>query len=146
MIMTTKQERETERAEAIATLKKMGVKPGTRIYTKIVEVSRSGMQRKVDVYMVTGREHRIQWLSGTVARATGLRWDRDSGAIVVKGCGFDAGFEVIYELGRAMFPKGSDKFVNPIREAQAKRDAVRGEAPKPNRETDGGYLLVHERL
>lgn len=135
--MTTKKITKEEQAQAIETLAHIGVKPGARLYTKVIHVSSSGMSRTVDVYFV-GKDRRIQWLTGLIARATAMRFDDKRGGIVLGGCGFDAGHEVVYRLGRAMFPKGGavKKSVRAFQEERAGN----------KRETDGGYLLVHERL
>jgi hypothetical protein len=131
-----------ERAEAIATLKKFGVKPGARIYTSVENVSRSGMSRHIHVYIVSrdkyaGKvEHRISEITGLVGRAIGYHRNQKSGGLVVGGAGMDMGFHVVYSLGRAMFPDGG-----PLAKSEGSRQ--RQEAAK-GRETDGGYLLRHD--
>jgi hypothetical protein len=51
----------------------------------------------------------------------------------VSGCGMDMGFDIVYNLGRFLFPKGDGKTVT-----------GRNGDTKP--ETDGGYLLKQEWL
>jgi hypothetical protein len=146
--MSKASEKEASKREAVDTLRKMGLKPGSAVYTSITYVARSGMSRHVRVYMVTRNtssrptkriEHAITDITGLVAnacgmrRATGSAWD-----IVVGGCGFDAGFHVVYGLGRTMFPKGGDLKHSP-RKAQEERLGEK-------RERDGGYLLTHRSL
>ena len=145
----TEAARATERDEAIRTLRKMGVKPGSTIYTNVTSVSRSGMSRTIRCYMVTrdessrrGKkkvEHAIHEITGLVAtacgftRARGSHWD-----IQIGGCGMDMCFHVVYNLGRVMFTKGGPLELSP-REHQERRDGK-------TIEQDGGYLLVKRDL
>lgn len=129
---------EDRKAEAIKTLRRMGVKPGTAIYTTVTHVSKSGMGRHIRCYVVTrdahtstkdGRkhvEHGITDITGLVAGACGFSQARKTGwDIAVHGCGMDMCFHVVYTLGRRMFPAGT-------------RLGPDGKA------TDSGYLL-HKR-
>lgn len=140
--MSKATDRETDRQEAIKTLRKMGVRPGSRIYTGVSNASRSGMSRHIHCYIVAPsvdfgkRTHRIFTISGLVARAIGAKRDNRSGGIVRGGCGMDLGFDTVYSLGRAMFPKGGDLKHSP----RAHQEREKG------KETDGGYLLKHEWL
>ncbi len=144
--MSKKAEKEALAKDAIEGLKRLGLKPGTRIYTMITHVGRSGMSRHVRVFMVvpykvSGKktEPTIVDITGYVANACGLRrangsrWD-----IVVGGCGFDAGFHVVYSLGRALFPKGG-----PVKKSERRWQE---EKAGKTREENGGYLLKHERM
>lgn len=132
---------DAEKAEAIATLRKFGVKPGATIYTIVKHCSRSGMQRSIACYVVTRNKQYDKTkyeptdISGLVARAIGARRDDKNGGVKQGGCGMDMGFHVVYCLGRAMFPNGGprDKS-NTIRQAQEKRAGR-------DKENDGGYLL-----
>jgi hypothetical protein len=131
---------ETERNEAIAMLKRIGVKPGATLYTSVTHVSSSGMSRRVRVYVVS--KGVIEDITGMVARVLGSRRAPNNGwDIVMGGCGYDVGFDVVYNLGRVMFPKGARKFVLHTREHQA---ALAGDTSKGER--DGGYLLKHRAL
>ena len=80
------------------------LKPGDTIYTVLRHVSRSGMSRKIDLYKI--EDGQPIFLTGHAARVLGDRWDRDTGGIVVQGCGMDMGFEVVYRLGYALYPDG----------------------------------------
>ena len=104
--MTTKAE--TERTEAIEQLRKW-LKPGDTVYTILRHVSRSGMQRKISVVVLTkddaGRiiDLHPNW---SVAKATGYQLDADGhDSLVVNGAGMDMGFDVVYNLSRAVFPE-----------------------------------------
>lgn len=101
--LTKKQEAEKERAEAIARLHEE-LKPGDTINCILRRRSASGMSRHISfVIAVEGGVRDITWL---VARALKERINRDTGGIVVSGCGMDMGFHVVYNLGYVMFPKG----------------------------------------
>jgi len=96
-----------DRNEALTQLRKIFARarkgsPRLDVYTMITHVSRSGMSRHVRVFCV--RDGRIVELTGYVARALnyprarGSQWD-----IVVGGCGFDAGHQVVYDLSWALY-------------------------------------------
>jgi hypothetical protein len=78
------------------------LKPGDTVSTLINHVSRSGMSRRVKVFAV--RDGQIAEITHGVAQIIGSRVD-DRG-VYVGGCGFDAGYEVVYQLGFALFPDG----------------------------------------
>jgi hypothetical protein len=149
--MRTKEREKIEaKEEAIKTLRKMGVKPGKRVYTSVSHVARSGMSRRINVYIPTRNtydgktEQAVTDITGLVAHALGYRRHKDGG-LVVGGCGMDMGFAVVYNLGRAMFPKGAPRFVSRGREVQEQQAAKR-EGREPRGEYDGGYLLKQEWL
>lgn len=101
------------------------VKPGSKVFVKCDHVSRSGMMRHLDLYAT----HK-----GELIRLTGYAADlldyrtTDRGALKVGGCGMDMGFAVVYELGRALWPKGTSK-----------PHGTRNGEP----DTCGGYALKH---
>lgn len=99
----TKQQ-QSDRDEVIARLRET-LKPGDKLYTVLRSVSRSGMSRLIDVYRfdADGGKH---WLSGRIARACDFPIDQKSGAIKISGGGMDMGFEIVYQLGRKLFPDG----------------------------------------
>jgi hypothetical protein len=107
--------KQIERAEALADLRKL-IKPGDTLYTILRNRSRSGMMRAIDVYMFLPdlrRGHKPRsivklWLSFNVARATGYTFSKAHESIAVGGCGFDAGFQVVYDLSRLLFPDAKD--------------------------------------
>lgn len=132
--MSTKAVKDAERIDAIQQLRKL-LKPGQTVYTVLRSVSRSGMSRRIDLYMVRGRA--IRYLTGYVARVLGYRQSND-GEIVVGGCGMDMGWALVYELSRHLFPKG---FIP----AKAGRSGRNG-TPADQRDLDGGYALQHEWL
>ena len=95
---------QSARDEAIAQLRET-LKPGDTVYTVLRSVSRSGMNRKIDLYKIEdGEPH---WLTYLVAKATGITFDNKRDALSVGGCGMDMGFHVVYSLSAALF---RDKF------------------------------------
>lgn len=91
---------QSERAEACAELRET-LKPGTTVYTVLRHVSRSGMSRDIDVYVIEdGEPRRITW---TVAKAADLTYSRKAEAIKIGGCGMDMGFAIVYNLSRALY-------------------------------------------
>lgn len=104
------------------------VRPGDRVYTVLRSVSRSGMRRTLSVLIVT--EGRISDITYSVAIVAGYRRDK-RGHIIVGGCGFDAGYDVVYSLGRALWPDGTPE-----------PHGVRNGQP----DSDGGYALNHSWL
>lgn len=52
--------------------------------------------------------NRVRDISGKVADLLGDRTGPD-GAIIVSGCGFNAAFQVVYNLGATLWPKGTPK-------------------------------------
>jgi len=148
MSKASKAEREQLKADAIDGLKRLGVKPGSRIYATVTHVSKSGMSRHVRCFLPTmytytdangkkRREQTITDITGYVAnacgykRANGSKWD-----IVIGGYGTDVRFLVVYRLGQVMFPKGG-----PIAHSARVNTRSAGKV-----ETDGGYLLKSEGL
>jgi hypothetical protein len=72
--------------------------PGTTVYTQLAHVSRSGMQKQIRVFVVADGE--IRNITHHVARAIQYRLKLGSmhDAIIVGGCGFDAGFDIVQAL------------------------------------------------
>lgn len=133
--MATKKER--ERAEAINELREI-LRPGDTVYTILRHVSKSGMSRDISILIVRNGEH--QHLNFVAAKAMGDRLVRSNGydAIRCGGCGMDMGFNLVYNLGRALFPDG---YVPADTGARA-----RNGRPDTEKDTDGGYALRHQWL
>lgn len=132
--MTKKQ---SEVNDAIARLRET-LKPGDTLHTVLRSVSRSGMSRVIDVYHFYKDEKgeiRQEWLSYWIAQACGFSFQKaGTGGIKIAGCGMDMGFEIVYTLGRVLFPEGF---------------AVTGRGRNGDtsgRDTDGGYALRQEWL
>ena len=87
-----------EKIEAIRELRKL-LKPGARVFTILRHVSRSGMQRRIDVYTI--RKNAPVWITGYVGKALGYRHHRQGG-LVVDGCGMDMGYHLVNSLSYAL--------------------------------------------
>jgi hypothetical protein len=107
-----------------AELRKL-LQPGDTVHCVLRNVSRSGMQRRIDFYKTIDGD--LRYLSSFIADALGMRM-HDKGGIVVDGCGMDTGFHVVYCLGYSLWPKGTDK-----------PHGTRNGRP----DSDGGYALKH---
>lgn len=138
-----RQESEKARQRLLAFLR-----PGQTVYTVLRSVSRSGMQRTLDAYAIVAGENGTPekvYLSGYIAKAADLRRN-DHGALVVGGCGMDVGFEVVYNLGRAVFPNGVPCTGESGPERCRSNDHTNGDRnyTKGRVHRDGGYAFRHE--
>jgi hypothetical protein len=98
---------QSEREQACSELRET-LKPGTTVYTVLRHVSRSGMSRDIDVYVIEdGEPRRITY---TVAKAADLTYSRKAEAIKIGGCGMDMGFAVVYNLSRSLYNNGHSSF------------------------------------
>ena len=103
--------KQSERDEYIAKLRET-LKPGDTLYTVLRSVSRSGMSRVIDVYKFAGNADGStdkQWLSYWIAKACDMPFQDQRGkpeGIKIGGCGSDMGFEIVYTLGRVLWPNG----------------------------------------
>lgn len=122
MVRVTKE----EKASALDRLREF-LPVGSTVYYDVRKVARSGMSRRIKFYTVS--DGHIVRLSYLVAKALGLTVNDDG--VRRDGWGYDAGFDTVYLIGRALWPNGT---------------------PKPhgtrNGEPDscGGYALKAERL
>lgn len=69
------------------------------VYTIIRTVSRSGMSRNIDLFIVVGGE--IRCITHGVAEVCGYKLGSARG-VIVGGCGMDMAFSVVDNLKRAM--------------------------------------------
>lgn len=74
--------------------------PGTTVRTILRHASRSGMTRAISP-IIDGED-----VSYLVARAGIGTFDRRWGGIKMTGTGMDMGFALVYEIARALYPKG----------------------------------------
>lgn len=144
---------DVERADAIDRLHKI-ITPGATVYTVLRHISRSGMMRHIDLYLI-GRDSEPFYLTGYAAKALG--WSRtDSGELKAEGCGMDIGFHAVYSLSRTLYPDGFDCIspAEPYGQTDANGHRVGPGCPSndhSNREhnahhSDGGYALRHRWL
>ena len=123
-----------EKAEALAFLRKLGVRPGATVYTTVTSVSRSGMSRNIRCYFPSkGEIVDITWAVAEACQFSRAIGGGGGADIRMGGCGMDMCFEVVYVLGRVMFPKGGP-VTKSLRRHQEERDGQ-------TVERDGGYLL-----
>ena len=91
-----------EEIEAINYLKGI-IKPGDVIYTSLKHVSRSGMYRVIDLYIMKNNE---PWrISGYAAHLL-EGYDRRHEGCRAGGCGMDMGFHLVYNLASVLFRDG----------------------------------------
>lgn len=136
---TTQIEIDEMKANAIAFLKK-NLKPGTTVYTIVRHVSSSGMSRNISAFIIKKSEHTkkhelvsIDWY---IAKAMDEKRDPKHGGIKVHGCGMDMCFDLVYRLGRTLYPKG---FKLPKGKHGRNGDTS-------GYDKDGGYALHYENL
>jgi hypothetical protein len=139
-----------ERTEAIERLREW-IKPGDTVYTVLDHVSSSGMSRAIRVILLSCDGSRVVDLhpNYAVGKALGLRhWKRngrEQDALVVEGAGMDMGFEIVYNLGRTLWPDG----FSCIGEGCHANDHANGDrdyTPDHCVHNDGGYALRHRWL
>ena len=128
--------------------------PGQTVYTSLDHVSRSGMSRRISLYIVVdGSIRDITWH----AAKAGVGKLHREGGIVMGGCGMDMGFALVYNLGRALYPNGvpctgSKGYTPTGRKAKAPRcgsnDHVNGDRVyrKGKLHGDSGYAFKQEWL
>lgn len=84
---------------AWANLKEL-LHPGETVYSVLRHTSASGMQRRIDFYVM--KDNRPRYLSGYM-EAIGLGRLHKNGGLVVNGCGMDMGYDRVYTLSRMLF-------------------------------------------
>ena len=145
-----------EKKERIESLKDL-IKPGDKIFTKLNHVSRSGMYRVIDLYVIRdGEPLRITFC---VSVALGDRYDRKHEGLSVEGGGMDVGFGAVYNLSHVLFPGGfgcigehcpSNDHSNGDRDYTPNGGLFHGMAQETEHRThwhnDGGYALKQSWL
>jgi hypothetical protein len=121
----------TEIENSIGVLKVL--KPGTVIYTRLHHVSKSGMQRRISLYTV--RDDDIWDITYHTAVLLGDRISKDGG-IVTGGCGMDVGFQLVYNLGCAVFPGGF----------RLAKNQLGRNGNTSCKDSNGGYAFTHRWL
>lgn len=129
------------------------LKPGSTVYGIVRTVSRSGMSRTIDFFvMPTKKGDRPMYLSGYMATLLGYTRD-SSGALRVSGCGMDMVFHTVYNLSSVLFAhlKGKDAANLPkVREVIERTGRMgyynNGEWVDDTTIRDTGYLLKAESL
>lgn len=100
--------KEKQEAEAIVHLREI-LNPGDTIYTVLRHVSRSGMSRGIDCYMMAKDGGEPTWITAYVGHAIGspqsMKDWREQRGLRVEGCGMDMGFHVVNSLSCVIFPE-----------------------------------------
>ena len=137
--------------DAITRLREV-LKPGDTLFTILRNVSRSGMRREISIIkLVSADDYRI-W-DHAIARALGCSLG-DRG-VHIRGGGMDMGFEIVYQLGQALFPDGfgvsgttpNGRKVRPKTKAEAATLVAKGAKFRDRNgdpsgwDNDGGYAL-----
>ncbi|HUN55905.1 MAG TPA: hypothetical protein VMU29_12180 [Smithella sp.] len=99
----TKTELEEQKEHARKFLLKH-LKPGKEVYTIVRKVSNSRMSREISLYITI--KNKIVDIGWYVSKVTGHKMNEGTHAIKIGGCGMDMGFALVYNLGRALYPKG----------------------------------------
>lgn len=132
--------KQKEQQEAIEELRKQ-IKPGDTIRTTVRHVSRSGMYRVIDAYII--RDNEMLRYSWSIAKAIGDKYDRNHEGIGVSGCGMDMTWHVVNSLGYALFPEGFDC----VGKGCPSNDHSNGDRDyKPHHHTSGGYALNNRKF
>ena len=115
--------------------------PGSKVHTVIRNVSRSGMSRSIDAYLLLDGDRR--WLSRYIAIACEMSFDEKRECLKIGGCGMDMGFAIVYDLTRTLYPDGFEC----IGEKCPSNDHSNGDRDyTPHHHRDGGYALRQEWL
>lgn len=123
--LTQKAGKEARKEYARNVLRGM-IKPGQKVFCTLRGASSSGMSRRIGLHIIQGDELR----SIDTLAADAIGWKLSGlGGIVVSGCGMDMGFHLVYTLGCALWPKGTET-----------PHGSRNGAP----DTSGGYALRSE--
>jgi hypothetical protein len=81
------------------------LKPGTTVNTVLRHVSKSGMSRSISLFVADKNE--MVDITYHAVHLMGDKIDYAHGGIKIGGCGMDMGFQLVYSLGMALWPKGT---------------------------------------
>jgi hypothetical protein len=110
--------------QALGDLLGLGLKAGDTVYSVLRHVSKSGMSRNIDFYII--KNDQPLWLTGTIANLLGIKRSNSGEGVTIKGCGTDVGFDTVYNLGKTIWPDGTP-------EPHGTRNGML--------DSDGGYAL-----
>lgn len=117
--------------------------PNDKLYTILRHVSRSGMSRRISVIYISRTKVSDKFIydentpldiTPAVSNVIGLPYNRDKDGMRIDGCGMDMGFEIVYNLGRQLFPDGF------------KVNGIGRNGNTSGWDKDGGYALKQEWL
>ena len=129
-----------EREDQIATLRDL-LKPGDTVYTKLINVSRSGMYRVIDLFVIRDNQPmRITWGAAQLLEGYDTRHE----GAKASGCGMDMGFHLVYNLSYVLFPDGFECLG---KDGCPSCDHSNGDRDYTSHcHKDGGYALRHRWL
>jgi len=107
------------------------------IIVNFKSVSRSGMLRRVNVYVI--KDNKLLYLNYLVTQFTHYKKDSE-GLLKLQGCGMDMGFSLVYNFSSAIFPNGFKS---------SRRNSINGMKKTEkgfNWDTDGGYALNNRNI
>ena len=87
-----------DKQEAINGCRRM-IPPGTTVWCVVRSVSRSGMSRRIDCYVI--QDGQLLYVSYYVANAIG--WSVSDKGILSRGCGMDMGFHLVGTLSHSLY-------------------------------------------
>lgn len=93
-----------ERDAALTKLRSL-LPPGSTVYCVLRHVSRSGMQRVIDPFIIDTDDARPFRLAYYM-RDLGFRVDSKRDGIVCNGAGMDMGWDLVFTLSRMLYPGG----------------------------------------
>lgn len=108
MAMTTRMTKKQQREQDINETKNMlvrllektkGTSSEMTAYTKVNHVSKSGMSRDIQIFLIVNNE---PW-NITPATALILGWPLNDRGVRVSGAGMDMGFHLVYNLSASLF-------------------------------------------
>lgn len=76
----------------------------TRIYSIVRHVSKSGMSRLIDFYVMV--DNRPMWVTPAIRDILDYKQDEKTGALKVGGTGMDMCFHVVHSLGYKLHKDG----------------------------------------
>lgn len=152
--MTIAAQKRKDEQEATDDLREL-LAPGDTVYTVLRHVSRSGMYRAIDLYVIRdGEPRRITHTASRLLEG----YDNRHEAAKANGCGMDMGFHLVYSLSSVLFKDGfdcigkaSEQYPDYIEGCPSNDHSnrrffeERGEAV-PTHHRDGGYALKHRWL
>lgn len=81
------------------------ISPHDTIYTSLESVSRSGMSRNIKLFVI--KDNKPLHISYDTGKLLDYKQSKSPYyGIVVKGCGMDMGYSVVYNLASALFGDG----------------------------------------
>ena len=129
---------QTDRQNAIERLREW-LKPGDTVHTIIRHVSASGMTREIGIVLI-GKDGETRHPNFAVADALGLKIGKRDG-VRIGGCGMDMGFEIVYSIGRALWPNGFKCAGEKCQSNDHSNDRNCKREKGKHQHQDGGYAL-----